>query len=244
MINQLKSAFITLTRLPFIKLQDDDFDLKSSLWAFPVVGLVMALIVYVGVAILCMVNMPNIIIAILAVLLMTLLTGALHEDGLADCIDALGASSTERRLEIMRDSQIGTYGTLALIFSIAIRGVAIYLLLEAESLFVGLLTVLMVSRGAMVFIPILSPPARSDGLAAAFKNISKNQMLIGQFLIFLVGIFAIGTDIILLILVGVFCAFLIAQFAKVKIGGFTGDVLGATEQITQIIGFSIFLLMI
>lgn len=244
MRNQLKSAFVTLTRLPFIKIDDDDFDLKGSLWAFPIVGLSLAILVSLVVSVLCLMNIPPLFAAIVAGLTLTLLTGALHEDGLADCADALGASTSERRLEIMRDSHIGVYGTLALIFSVCMRSAAIYLLWQADASFVALMVSLMASRAAMVILPFLCTPARQDGLASAFENINIKQLLISQSILLIVGVILCGTDIILIMLFSFVAVFLVAQMAKHKIGGFTGDVLGATEQIVQLICFAIFLALI
>lgn len=235
MLNQLKSAFITLTRLPFIKIDDEDFDLKNSLWAFPIVGLVLAGLTSLVISILCALDLPPLAATILAVLALILLTGALHEDGLADCADALGGSSQERRLEIMRDSQIGAYGTLALIFSVGLRSAALYLLWLDEFTFFALLISLATARAAMVIVPFLAKPAREDGLAAEFKNIDIKQLVISQVIVLVSGLFLIGTDVIFLIIFSFIACYFIAQYATKKIGGFTGDVLGATEQIVQAI---------
>lgn len=244
MFNQLKSAFIVLTRLPFIKINDDDFDLKNSLWAFPIVGLVLGGILAAIAYWLHQTQMDSLVASGIIFLLLILMTGALHEDGLADSVDALGATSTERRLEIMRDSHIGTYGTLALIFSFAIRVYALSFIWQYPKLFTGIIICLMVSRGAMVFVPVFSRPARDDGLAANLKNIKLYQLLIGQLIIVFIGYYLIGFDVVYLWLVGIVVSFLVARLAQVKLGGFTGDILGATEQITQISCFVIFHLLV
>lgn len=241
MKNQIKSAFITLTRLPYIKIADPDFDLKNSLWAFPIVGAGLWFVSFLSIHLLNYAGMPPLIGAVLVVLLLVFMTGALHEDGLADCADALGGSSAERRLEIMRDSQIGTYGALALIFSVAIRSYALFIFWGSDLLFEALLVSLMVSRGAMVLLPRLAEPARQDGLASEFKNISHNQLVAAQIIILVVGFIATGLDIVFMMIIGFIVALLMAKISVRKIGGFTGDVLGATEQITQIICLLIFL---
>ena len=244
MYNQMKSAFIVLTRLPYIKIKDDDFDLRGSLWAFPIVGLVLGGILAIAAHWLYLLHMDPLVACGLLFLLLILMTGALHEDGLADFADSLGASVPERRLEIMRDSHIGTYGTLALIFSFAMRVYALSFVWEYTELLYIIIISLMASRGAMVFVPIFSAPARNDGLAASFKNVSIYQLFIGQSMIAIVGYYLIGIHVILLLLVGIVVSFLVARFATAKLGGFTGDVLGATEQITQISCFVIFHLVI
>lgn len=243
MLNQLKSAFITLTRLPWLKIQDNEFDLNHSLWAFPIVGLTLGLVLALLTSWFISISMDSLIGSGILVLLLILLTGALHEDGLADSADALGARDKIRRLEVMRDSHIGTYGTLALVFSFAMRVYAISFIWEYGYIFSTLVISLMVSRGAMVFIPIFCQPARTNGLAAAIKNTSINQLLIGQFCIAVIGILIIGSDVIYLMFAGFAVAFIVARIAIAKIGGFTGDILGATEQITQITCFVIFHLL-
>lgn len=234
MFNQLKSAFITLTRLPFVKVADGDFNLSGSLWAFPIVGLVLGGILSAAAYGLIAIQMDPLIGSTLLVLLMILLTGALHEDGLADCADALGASTPERRLEIMRDSQIGAYGTLALIFSFAIRVYTISLFWETNLIYHAMIICLMASRGAIIFVPLFSQPARPDGLAADFKKIKLYQLVIGQILVAAVGYLWVGNGVIYFLVAAIIVGFLVARFATAKLGGFTGDVLGATEQLAQI----------
>lgn len=243
MLNQLKTAFITLTRLPFLNIQDDDFDLKNSLWAFPIVGLVLGLLLAFLTSWFISINMDSFIGSGILIILLILVTGALHEDGLADSVDALGATDKDRRMQIMRDSQIGTYGTLALIVSFSMRVYAVSFIWEYGQIFSTLVISLMVSRGAMVFIPIFCQPARDNGMASAIKNIDIKQLLIGQLIIGIIGFFIIGSDVIYLMLTGFVVAFLVARIAIHKIGGFTGDILGATEQITQISCFVIFHLL-
>lgn len=239
MFNQFKSAFVTLTRFSFFTIKDDEFDLSGSLWAFPIVGLILGGMLSVGAWGLTVLQIDPLIGSAMLVVWMILLTGALHEDGFADCADALGASTPERRLEIMRDSQIGTYGTLALIFGFGIRVYTISLFWETELIYHALIICLMASRGAIIFVPLFSQPARRDGLAASFKNIKLYQLVIGQILVGVTGYLLIGTGIIYILVAAISVGFLTARFATARLGGFTGDVLGATEQLAQIIGLLI-----
>ena len=240
-LNQLRSAFITLTRLPYIKIANDDFDLKNSLWAFPIVGIILFIIAYPMMLIFIWLGIPSAVSSITICFIIIILTGSLHEDGLADCADGLGGHDKTRRLEIMRDSHIGTYGTLALVFSIDIRIAAVYFLWLEGYLFTALIISLMASRGAMVFIPFFCKPARDNGLAAIFTNLDWRQLVIGQAIIFIIGLVLIGYNIVMVMLFCVATAYLIAKFSTHKFGGFTGDILGATEQIVQIICLLIFL---
>lgn len=241
MFNSLKSAFITLTRIPFIKVADKDFNLKNGLWAFPLVGFVLACILSCAILIFKYMGLPDLIGAILIILLLMLLTGALHEDGLADCADGFGASTAERRLEIMRDSQIGVYGTLALMFSVLIRATALYYVWRHQLVFEAIFVSLFTSRGAMVMLPFFTRPARDNGIAAHFTNIEPKQLFVAQIMVLVGGFLLVDFDIFYIAIISLIVTYIIAKVATQKIGGFTGDVLGATEQLVQIMCFLTFL---
>ncbi|MCJ8323279.1 MAG: adenosylcobinamide-GDP ribazoletransferase [Rhizobiales bacterium] len=235
LINQTKTAFMVLTRLPFIKIKNDDFDLRNSLWVFPLVGVVLGLLLFAAISLIAEFHLPAAISAILCLFILVLLTGALHEDGLADCADALGGSDPARRLEVMRDSQIGTYGSIALVFSLGLRATIMYYLWDGSYLVEALIVCLVASRSAMIYVPFFTQPARPDGLAATFKNVEKKQLVIGQIILFVVGLFTVGELIFFIMIATVAFTYLAAKFAEKKFGGFTGDVLGAVEQMVQII---------
>ncbi len=235
---------MVLTRLPMVKISDGDFNLKDSLWAFPLVGAALALVLYLAAYLMMKAGFDAFIGAVILVFLSVILTGALHEDGLADCADALGVQSVDQRLVVMRDSQIGTYGTLALLFSVLMRIGAVFLLWDSELLFIAILLSFMASRGAMVLLLYFSKPAREDGLSAVLKNLGFKYLAIGQSIILAVGVMFIGVNIVGLMLVGLAIVFLIARYSNTKFGGFTGDVLGATEQIVQIICLLLFALFV
>ncbi len=239
-VNQLKTALITLTRFSWLKLDDQDYDLKQSLWAFPLVGLLLGLVLSICGLLLQFANIPSLIGAVLLVIILCLITGALHEDGLADCADALGANTPEQRLKIMRDSQVGTYGSLALAFATFLKITAIYTLWQVDNLFYPLILSLMISRGAMVLLPLYSQPARKDGLATSLTNIKPIQWVVGQSSIVIIGLVAVGQQIIFPMICAALITYLVAKYCIKKIGGFTGDVLGAVEQLVQIMALLIF----
>ena len=134
-------------------------------WAYPLVGLGVALLMILTVWGAMAFGLPAQIAAVLALLTALLTTGAMHEDGLADCADGFwGGWTPERRLEIMKDSQIGTYGVLGLLVSFGVRWQAVVLLIEADAL-VALFTVAVLSRAAMVWMMHLLPNARRTGLS-------------------------------------------------------------------------------
>src|SRR5262245_33669434 len=120
---ELKLGFIFLTRLPLIHNEPvAKGELAQALWTAPVVGVVVALAGAVVYAVATALHVPPLAAAALTVAATVLLTGGLHEDGLADVADGFGGGNTrERKLEIMRDSRIGTYGVCALILSFILR---------------------------------------------------------------------------------------------------------------------------
>ena len=180
--------------------------------------------------------------ALLAVAVLAILTGALHEDGLADCADALGASTPERRLEIMKDSRNGTFGTLGLIFSVALRAAALAALAQS-SLKVACLTLLaaaVVSRVACLTPLALLPPARDQGAGHAAGSPDKDALriaivggLLAAALPLLAGAGSGGT--VLAALAAAAAAFFVTAQARAKLGGQTGDVAGAAQQLAEIV---------
>ena len=178
-----------------------------------------------------------------------LLTGGLHEDGLADVADGFGGGWTvARKLEIMRDSAVGTYGVLALIFAVGLRVTAYNFILESQSgaatgllasvgLFAG---VACISRAAMAFMMYQLPLARGDGRAAQAGSPSHDNLRQGLFISAVAGgavlmLFG-GITVALAAFAGAALAYLIVSRAtRRQIGGYTGDVLGSLQQITEIL---------
>ncbi len=164
-----------------------------------------------------------------------LMTGALHEDGLADCADGFwGASDTERRLEIMKDSRIGAYGVLALIFVIGLKWLALTSLIEANALWAAVLVPAALSRSTMAGLMADLPFARQGGLARQIGKPRKPAAGIAFGLGALLAVVISGlAGIVAVIAVGA-ASIALAQFARAKIGGQTGDVLGAAQQLTEL----------
>ena len=160
-------ALALLTRLPVPA--GDGTRGAAAAWAYPLVGVVIGGIAAVAGAIAYWLALPPLLCALLSLATMIVLTGAMHEDGLADTADGLwGGWTREARLEIMKDSHIGTYGVLALILSVAARWGALWLLFEAG---VGLACAALivgaaVSRGAMPALMAYLPQCPRDGPVA------------------------------------------------------------------------------
>ncbi|WP_306115688.1 MULTISPECIES: adenosylcobinamide-GDP ribazoletransferase [unclassified Roseovarius] len=228
-------ALALLTRLPVPA--GDSARGAAAAWAYPLVGVVIGGIAAVAGAIAYWLALPPLLCALLSLATMIVLTGAMHEDGLADTADGLwGGWTREARLEIMKDSHIGTYGVLALILSFAARWGALWLLFEAG---VGLACAALivgaaVSRGAMPALMAYLPHARDTGLSQSVGSASPATAWIAGGIAALVALLFAGASMFGVVIWAVVLTLAIAMVARRKVGGQTGDILGACQQITEI----------
>ena len=212
-------------------------NLAQAAWAFPLSGFVVGLIAAITYAVadkLVLATWPAAALTLLATLLVT---GALHEDGLADTADGFGGGDTrERKLAIMRDSRIGTYGVCALIISLLLRGGAIASLGAPVLVAPALIAAHVGARAVLPWVMFLLPTARSDGLAFTAGQPSGAGVAISGALGFLALLFCLGLAhaLVALVVLAIVVAF-ICWLASRQIGGQTGDVLGAVEQVSEIV---------
>lgn len=212
----------------------DDSKLTDAAAYFPLAGLVIALIP-AFVWLLSTLALPPIVAAAIALLSGIIVTGALHEDGLADCADGIGATADrEKSLEIMRDSRIGTYGAIALVASFSLRWIS----LSTFDVLEGILALLIAhsaSRAAMVIAMRFSSYARKDGLGKlASGELSDSTFMISLAIPCIVAIVAAWTAGLMAVAVGLLMAWLLLKFLEHRLGGYTGDGLGAMQQICEI----------
>lgn len=226
-----RHAWSFLTRLPGGGHPADERELGLSVPWFPVVGAVIGLLiglVWVGLSEL----VSPLAAATVAVLFGVAITGAFHEDGLADTADSLGGYTPERRVEIMKDSRVGTFGVLALVFSVLIRVIALAALDPVEGL-VALVMAHAVGRSIATLVMVTTPAASGSGLGQSYTaHLPKPAVLA-------IGAVIAGCSIVggpagvvgyALALVG---AGLLIVLARRAYGGTTGDVLGAVEQVGE-----------
>ncbi len=170
--------------------------------------------------------------AILAVTCQVVLSGALHEDGLADVVDGLGAYDRERRLEIKRDSRIGAYGVLALILATGLRVAAIASL--AGSALAALVVAAALSRAVMAWPMAWLPPARDDGLAAAAGRPGAARLVEGSLIAMALAFAISGPGGLLAVAAAALAALSVSWLAQRNLGGATGDVIGTTQVVAEI----------
>jgi adenosylcobinamide-GDP ribazoletransferase len=229
----LRTGLAFCTRLPIAAA--DGPNLTQAVWTFPLVG---ALIGALGALVYWLTaSLGSFVAATLAVTATTLVTGALHEDGLADTADGLGGGTTkERKLEIMRDSRSGAYGVTALILSYLLRVSAIASLTAAGSVAAALIAAHAGARAAMALFMATVPQARKEGLSAAAGTPKSGPVAVAAMLglLALLLCLGIGTGLLAVLLVTIVVAGA-AHVARRHIGGQTGDVIGAVEQASEIV---------
>ena len=228
-------ALVLLTRLPLLRLPDHVFARQArAVWAFPVVGLVVGGLACAVGGVLLALSVSPFISAVLVVGALIMATGAMHEDGLADTFDGLwGGFTPERRLEIMKDSHIGTYGVLALIGAQLIRISAIAALLS-EGAFWAILTACVLSRAIMPVLMTALPNARQSGLSHSVGTPNEMTVTLSLGLAIVIGLLLAGTQFLLPAICAAVVIFGLGLLAKKKIGGQTGDILGASQQLAEI----------
>ncbi len=215
-----------LTRLPAGTLPGKVPTLAEAAWAFPLAGIVIGAIsgvVYL-LASLAVAPLPA---AILAMATSALVTGALHEDGLADLADGFGGGTDRsEKLEIMRDSRIGSYGVVALILVLGLTATA---MAEAAS-FVLFLTIGAGTRAAMVAALAVMPAARADGLGQSAVLKPGPDLAVA---LAIPALLALSTGTLVPLLAVVIPSVAVAALALRQIGGQTGDVMGAIQKLGE-----------
>ena len=227
-------ALVFLTRVPIRTRRH--LDTATSVPWFPVAGLLIGAIVG-GVAALLEPWASPSVAAVVAVSIGLLVTGCFHEDGLADVADAfVGGWTRDDRLRILKDPRHGTYGVAALVSSVLIRVLALGTLVSygPRVAFAGAVAAHGLARAGAVGTMIIGRPATGEGLGADYvARLRRAPSLIG------IAVAVIATAVLtswwVLVAVGVvvLAAVAVATWSSRRIGGFSGDVLGAIEQVSE-----------
>lgn len=205
-------------------------------WAFSVAGLALGLIAALAGTLAGALGLPPPLAAAVVLVVLVVTTGAMHEDGLADSADGLwGGWDRERRLAIMKDSRTGAYGVIALVLSLLMRWAALVPLIEAGWLWAAVLAAACLSRAAMVGVMAALPNARADGLSRGVGRPPAAAALVAGALALALALAAAGLAAVPAALGAGAAALGWAAVARAKIGGQTGDILGATQQLTEIV---------
>jgi adenosylcobinamide-GDP ribazoletransferase len=229
-VSGAKAAIGLLTRVPVGRVHAADLT-RSIPW-IPVVGAVIGLMVALAFAIALEV-MPSLPSAAIGITTGIVLTGAFHEDGLADFADGLGGSDRDDVLRIMRDPVHGTYGALSLIAGFALRVTALAVFGGASALVI-LPAAHALARGAGIGLLAYLPPAAPDGVGAGYAEVGKGRVWAGILGALGIALLSVGWWAVPFAGLAAASALIIGNIARKRIHGYTGDVLGAVEQVAEI----------
>lgn len=209
--------------------------LASAMGMFPIVGAGIGGVAAVVLSVAIYLDMNSFVSAALALATAVIITGALHEDGLADLADGFGGGRTpDDKLRIMHDSRIGTFGVLALVFGVLLRVGALAALAGSSMAVTALIAAGALSRTPMVVMAHRLPMATFTGLAAHAGRPAIRQVIIASVFAVLIAAIALGlAKGVAAVIAAAIGAGTVAWLALRQIGGCNGDVFGASQQVAE-----------
>ena len=237
-MKHLLIAFNLMTTIPLPTSKDwqTGDSGRASVW-YPFIGLViggLTWLTWMGTARI----FSPLVAGMLTLVVWVTLTGGLHLDGLADCCDGLLASTTvERRLEIMKDPRLGTFGGIGLVLTLLLKA-AVLSSLTPQSAF-GILLAASLARWCILPAGLL-PLARPSGMGADFKTGFRNWFIAAGAIIPLALSIALGARGLVSLAAGLIAAALVLRLAKSRINGVTGDVFGMTVEVVEVVSLLVF----
>jgi len=240
-LNLFYLALSFFTRLPVPKTMIySEALLNKANRYFSLVGLVIGLLLSINYVIVSA-FFPTTIAVLFTMAISLMLTGAFHEDGLADMADGIGgAFAQQKRLAIMKDSRIGTYGSVTLLMSLLFKFFLLIELAKHDSNYLLFALVLSASLSRAVAGSLISAmPYVSDAEQSKSKPLAQKQSLAELIILILIGaaplVFFSNEIVFILLLVLLIFRWLFKKWLMDKIGGFTGDCLGAGQQISELL---------
>ncbi len=232
---RLAGSFLTVFPLG----QQPDFSaerLGRSMGLFPAVGLALGLLLVISNWLLNPL-LPRAVVDGLLLLVLILATGALHLDGVADLLDGLaGGRDRESALRIMKDSRVGAIGAVGLVMVLLLKFLSLYHVPLAQKN-AALLLMPTAGRWCQVFLASCSSYIRSaGGTGAAFvANVGRSELLRAGLTLLLAALLLLGVDGLLLCLLLLLSAALLLHYFERRLGGVSGDVLGASTELTEVL---------
>lgn len=239
------------TRLPFPSFAFEEAPYDTSLSAhahmLPLagafIGTIAAIVLLLGIKL----GLPPSLVMLCSITSLIILTGALHEDGLADFADAMGGTTPERRLAIMKDSQHGTFGVLALILDVLARVLSLWFIVRHNFILAGtlLIATAAVSRTLALLPLYLLPPARAEGSGFSAGAPQRSVLAFAGLGAFIFGLLPLLAgagfgQVLIGLLLSTAAAYGVTMLAKWLLGGQTGDVAGAAQQLAEIAAYFVF----
>jgi len=239
-MRKLLSALQFLTIIPVRIKKVSDKDIAGSIAWFPAIGLVLGLILAAAANLGRHTGFPDLAMSAILIMLLTVITGGIHLDGLADLSDALGSGKgKDEMLAIMRDSRIGSMGAIAIAGCLILK-IAFLFSIPANNQFKSIILMCVVSRWAMVLSMYASPYARKEGKAKSFIA-GINSIILGAATLSAIIFCFMSYQITGLIVIGITGALVYAagKYLTKKLGGITGDTIGAVCEISEIVSLFI-----
>jgi len=234
-LREFVAAVQFMTRIPLPAFRFEPQMVLGGAKFYPLVGAVVALGA-IGLERLLRSHLPPAVTSLAVLIYLVAITGGFHEDGLADTADALGGGWTRKHmLEIMEDSRIGSFGTLAVCLSLLARWVLLAAM-PPERFAAYMLAAHVLCRWSTLPLGTFVDSARSDGLGARLAHkIPPTSAAIGSLLAFLIVGWALGMEAVVPIVSVSIVTLLSALYYRSQIGGITGDCFGATNQLAEIV---------
>lgn len=235
-------TFLSRVPAPYLKRLDKDVE-QAAMWFYPIVGALLG-VAMVGLVLLCLHHNPQASVLLVAALVLALwvyFTGAMHLDGVADTADAWvgGLGDHERTLEIMKDPRVGAMGVAAMLVVVLVKFAAITALLEQTYnnmwlLFGGLLLIPMLSRAGIIGLMATTSYVRKEGMVANTKNAAtKTKVAVMGTLLALLAVPMLQQKTLLILLVWLAVLAGYRAVLKKRLGGYTGDTLGAAVEFQE-----------
>ncbi len=237
-VDDLAVTTAFLTRVPMPPQMDTEPGrLAQAAWAIPVLGIGLGLVAGFVYGAATALGLTPLLAATAAVAVQVWLTGALHEDALGDVADGFGGGATrEEKLDIMRDSRLGTFAVVALVLAVVARIAALAALGGTETVFFALIAAGAASRAGMVTAMAVLAPARGDGLGFEAGRTSQRDAWVTGAIAAAASLPMLGIVPGIALLAGAACGTgAVIWLARRQIDGQTGDVLGACQQAAEIL---------
>ena len=236
----IAAALGLLTRLP-VRVDTTRAMARGAraAWAWPLAGVCVNALAGAAASLALWCSLPPGVAALLLIAVQITVTGAMHEDGLADSLDGLwGGWDRARRLAIMKDSQIGTYGVLGLVLTVLLRWL-LWSALLAVTLWPAALAVGALTRVPMVALSQVLPLARDGGLSRSVGRPPAAALALAAGIALLIGGLAVGWIALSIAISLGLVTLAWGLIARAKIGGQTGDILGASQQLAEIAALAV-----
>lgn len=231
-MKSLLAAIGFLTRLPVGRIVAfDASDVAHSAGWFPLVGILLGAI-YTLAAVLLRGHLPLVVVAVLLVILDATATGALHYDGLADAADGFGGGrSREDVLRIMRDHAVGSYGGTALACLVALKVMAYAAVLTQSNWTIALVLTPALGRWSMLLLTAALPYARSS--SSVIEGMGRRSLLWGSVVMLVVLIASRSGRAWTAVVAVIAVTAVFGYYCRSRVGGITGDTLGANLQLSE-----------